>query len=144
MSALSTLKGYGMDEVYEFLKEKAPTYFLATIDAEGNPRVRPFGTIDIFEGKLYIQTGKSKDVYKQIIAHPRVEISACAGREWVRISADLVADERPEASKHMLDNYPHLRGVYDEHDGNCVVLYLEHATTTFTTMGGGAPHTVTW
>lgn len=133
-----------MDEVYTFLKETAPTYYVATVDEEGNPRVRPFGTVDIFEGKLYIQTGKSKDVYKQIIAHPRTEICACAGPQWVRISADLVPDERPEASKHMLDAYPFLRNNYDENDGNCVVLYLKDATATFESLAGEPSHTVTW
>lgn len=133
-----------MDEVYEFLKEKAPTYYLATVDAEGNARLRPFGTIDIFEGKLYIQTGKSKDVYKQLVAHPQAQICAFDGPQWLRINADFIPDERPEASKHMLDNYPHLRRLYDENDGNCVVLYMTNATATFNSMAGEPPHTVEW
>ncbi len=133
-----------MDEVFTFLKEKAPTYYLATVDAKGNPRVRPFGTVDIFEDKLYIQTGKSKDVYKQILAHPRAEICACDGPRWVRISADFIPDERPKASKHMLDAYPFLRERYDENDGNCVVLELRNATATFDSMTGEPSRTVTW
>ena len=119
-----------MDEVFQFLKEKAPTYYLATIDGD-QPRVRAFGTIDEFEGKLYIQTGKSKDVYKQIQANPKVEICACAGTEWVRVAGELVADDRVEAKKHMLDAYPNLRSMYDENDDNTIVLYFKNATATF-------------
>lgn len=133
-----------MEEVYEFLKKKAPTYFLATVDDEGNPKVRPFGTIDMFEGRLYIQTGKSKDVYKQIIAHPRVEICACVGPDWLRIDTELVPDDRPEASKHMLDGYPMLRGMYDENDGNCIVLYMKDTKATFDSMTDEPSHTVVW
>lgn len=131
-----------MEQVYEFLKEKAPTYFLATIDGD-QPRVRPFGTIDLFEGKIYIQTGKSKDVYKQIAANPKVEICAWAGNDWLRIAATLVPDDRVEAKKHMLDNYPDLRGMYDENDDNTIVLYLKDATATFSSFTA-APRTVTF
>lgn len=131
-----------MQEVFDFLK-KAQTYFLATADGD-QPRVRPFGTIDEFEGKLYIQTGKSKDVYKQIQANPKVEICAASGIQWLRISARLVADDRVEPKKHMLDNYPDLRAMYDENDDNTIVLYLEDATATFAALDGSAPRTVTF
>jgi len=112
-----------MKEVYEFLKE-AKTYYLATVD--GNiPRVRPFGTIDLFEDKLYIQTGKSKDVYKQILNNNNVEICAFSNGKWIRINGKLKVDDRIEAKRHMLDNYPELRGMYSELDDNTVVLYFE-------------------
>lgn len=129
-----------MEEVYQFLKEKQ-TYYLATMDGD-QPRVRPFGTVDLFEGKLYIQTGKSKDVFKQIEANPRVEICACAGMEWLRVAATLVPDDRTEAKKHMLDAYPHLRGMYDENDDETIVLYLKDATATFATLTGAPARTV--
>lgn len=132
-----------MDEVFAFLKEKAPTYFLATVDGD-QPRVRPFGTIDLFEDKLYIQTGKNKDVYKQIEANPKVEISAAAGMDWLRITTELVPDDRTEAKKHMLDNYPNLRAMYDENDDNTIVLYMKNATATFASLAGGEPKTVTF
>ena len=121
-----------MQEVYKFLKE-TNTYFLATIDGD-QPRVRPFGTIDLFEDKLYIQTGKEKDVYKQIEANPKVEICACAGLDWLRIEATLVPDDRVEAKKHMLDEYPNLRGMYDENDPNTAVFFLKDATATFSSF----------
>ena len=112
-----------MKEAYEFLKE-AKTYYLATVE-NNTPRVRPFGTIDIFEDKLYIQTGKSKDVYKQIINNPNVEICTFNNGKWIRINGKLKEDDRKEAKKHMLDNYPELRGMYDEEDDNTIVLYFE-------------------
>ena len=129
-----------MQEVYDFLKNVG-TYFLATEDGD-QARVRPFGTIDLFEDKLYIQTGKSKDVYKQIIANPKVELSACAGLDWVRVTATLVPDDRVEPKKHMLDNYPSLRGMYDENDDETIVLYLKDATATFASLTGSPAHTV--
>ena len=112
-----------MKEVYEFLKD-AKTYYLATVD--GNiPRVRPFGTIDLFEDKLYIQTGKLKDVYKQIEKNNNVEICAFNNGKWIRVTGKLISDNRVEAKRHMLDNYPELRGMYNEEDDNTIVLYFE-------------------
>ena len=129
-----------MQEVYDFLKN-AGTYFLATEDGD-QARVRPFGTIDVFEDKLYIQTGKSKDVYKQIVANPKIELSACSGLDWVRVTATLVPDDRVEPKKHMLDNYPNLRAMYDENDDETIVLYLKDATATFALLTGSPARTV--
>ena len=121
-----------MNEVYEFLK-KCGTYYLATI--EGNqPRVRPFGTVNIFEDKLYIQTGKSKSVSKQIEQNPNVELCAFDGQKWIRIEGSLKVDDRREAKKDMLDHYPELRGMYSEDDDNTEVLYFEHAKATFSSF----------
>lgn len=115
-----------MQRVNDFLK-KAGTYYLATVEGD-QPRVRPFGTVNIFEGKLYIQTGKVKPCAKQIAANPKVEICAMADGEWIRVSGTLVEDDRFEAKKSMLDAYPSLRKMYDENDGNTVVYYFEDAT----------------
>ena len=118
-----------MQEVYDFLKQ-CGTYYLATV--EGNqPRVRPFGTVDIFEGKLYIQTGKVKEVSKQIQINPKVEICAFADGTWLRIAGKLVRDDRVVAKEHMLDSYPSLKGMYSATDDNTEVLYFEEATATF-------------
>ncbi len=117
-----------MKETLDFLKD-CKTYFIATIDND-KPRVRPFGTINEFEGKLYVQTGKSKDVSKQIEKNNNVEICAFNGEEWIRIETKLIRDERVEAKKDMLDNYPELRSMYDENDDNSEVLYMENATAT--------------
>jgi len=121
-----------MQEVYEFLK-KCQTYYLATIE-DGKPKVRPFGTVDIFEGKLYIQTGKIKAVSKQIHTNPNVEICAFDGDKWVRIAGVLKEDTRVEAKKHMLDNYPMLRHMYDENDNNTEVFYFESAVANFSSF----------
>lgn len=117
-----------MQEVYEFLKA-CGTYYLATV--EGNqPRVRPFGTIDIFEDKLYIQTGKVKDVSKEMQANPKVEICAFDGQKWIRVAGEVVRDDRVEPKKHMLDSYPNLQALYRADDDNTEVLYLKNATAT--------------
>ena len=115
-----------MNEVYEFLK-KCGVYYLAT--AEGDqPRVRPFGTVDLFEGRLYIQTGKVKPVACQMKANPKVEISGMADGKWIRVAAEAVLDERIEAQKHMLDAYPSLQAMYQPGDGNTEVYYLKNVT----------------
>ena len=115
-----------MKEVYAFLKE-AGTYYLATMDKD-RPRVRPFGTVDIFEDKLYIQTGLSKAVAKQMLKNPNVEISAMVGGKWIRLSAIAVLDENIAAQEHMLEGYPDLRAMYQPGDGNTAVFYLKDAT----------------
>lgn len=130
-----------MNEVLEFLK-KCGTYYLATVDGD-QPRVRPFGTVNEFEGKLYIQTGKVKPVSKQLHANPKAEICAfdASTGAWIRVSGKLIADDRREAKKAMLDAYPNLRGMYSEDDGNTEVLYFEDAEAVFSSFGG-APRTV--
>ena len=121
-----------MNEVLEFLK-KCGVYYLATVDGD-QPRVRPFGTIDFFEGKLYIQTGKSKNVSKQIQANPKAELCAFCDGKWLRVSGELVRDDRIEAKKHMLDSYPDLKRMYSAEDDNTEVLYFKNATAVFSTF----------
>ena len=128
-----------MERVYNFLKE-AGVYYLATVEGD-QPRVRPFGTAHIFEDKLYIQTGKVKPCSKQIMANPKVEISAFHNGAWVRIAGELAEDDRVEAKKSMLDAYPNLRSMYDEKDGNTQVFYFEDAIATFSSFTA-APETV--
>lgn len=120
-----------IDEVCEFLK-KAGTYYLATTEGD-QPRVRPFGTAHIFEGKLYIQSGKSKEVAKQIEANPKFEICAFKG-SWIRVSGELVEDPRIEAQESMLDAYPSLKKMYAAGDGNTVVYYIKNGTATFSSF----------
>ena len=122
-----------MQEVYEFLK-KCGTYYLATVEGD-QPRVRPFGTIDLFEDKLYIQTGKVKEVSKQIQANPKAEICAFVDGAWLRVACELVEDDCYEAKKAMLDAYPNLRTMYDENDGNTQVFYMQNAVATFAAFG---------
>jgi len=123
-----------MKRVYDFLK-KAEIYYLATVEGD-QPRVRPFGTINEFEGKLYIQTGKVKPTSKQLAANPKAEICAFTEGAWIRIACVLVEDDRFEAKKSMLDAYPNLRGMYNENDSNTQVFYMENATATISSFGG--------
>ena len=123
-----------MEEVYEFLK-KSGIYYLATVEGD-QPRVRPFGTVDIFDNKLYIQTGKVKNVSKQMMANPKIEISAMTGEQWIRVEGIAVEDDRLEARQHMLDAYPSLQGMYQADDGNCQVFYLKEATATISSFTG--------
>ena len=118
-----------MEKVVNFLKE-AGTYYLATVDGDG-ARVRPFGTVNVFEGRMYIQTGKSKDVSKQIHKNPKVEICAFKDGDWLRVAGTLVEDDRREARQSMLDAYPSLQGMYSADDGNTEVFYFKDATATF-------------
>lgn len=127
-----------MEKTYSFLKE-AGTYYLATMEGD-QPRVRPFGTVNVFEGKLYIQTGKVKPVSKQLSANPKAEICAFKDGVWLRVSGELIEDDRAEARKSMLDAYPQLRGMYDENDENTQVLYFKNATATFSSFSA-APET---
>ena len=129
-----------MQEVYEFLKA-CKTYYLATCEGD-QPRVRPFGTVDIFEGRLYIQTGLVKDVAKQMLAHPKVELCACQDGRWLRVSAEAVLDPRREAKVHMLDQYTHLKARYDPDDENTAVFYLQNATATFSASSSSRSRTI--
>ncbi len=121
-----------MNKIVDFLKE-AGTYYLAT-DDHGQPRVRPFGTVDLFEDKIYIQTGKSKDVSKQISENPKVEICAFKDGKWLRIACELENDDRIEAKKHLLDQYPELQNMYSPVDDNTQVLYMKNGTATFSSF----------
>ena len=128
-----------MKRVEQFLKD-AGTYYLATADGD-QPRVRPFGTAHVFENKLYIQTGKVKDVSKQIHANPKVEICAFKDGQWLRVAGTLVEDERLEAKQSMLDAYPMLQQMYKADDGNTEVFYFKDAVATFSSFTS-APETV--
>ncbi|MBO4696970.1 MAG: pyridoxamine 5'-phosphate oxidase family protein [Lachnospiraceae bacterium] len=123
-----------MQEVYDFLKA-CGTYYLATVEGD-QPRVRPFGTVLLFEGRLYIQTGKIKPVSKQLHENPKAEICGFMNGQWIRVAGELIADERREAKKAMLDAYPQLRGMYNEDDGNTEVFYFNGGTATFASFGG--------
>ena len=130
-----------MQRVCDFLKE-AGVYYLATVEGD-QPRVRPFGTAHIFEGKLYIQTGHVKPCAQQLMANPKAELCAFHKGTWLRIACELIEDDRVEARKSMLDAYPNLRRMYDENDSNTMVLYMNNATATFSSFTA-APEVVTF
>ncbi len=117
-----------MKEIFEMLKS-AGTYFIATCE-DFQPRVRPFGTVNIYNDKLYIQTGKSKAVSRQLHQNPKLEICAMVGNDWLRIEASAVEDDDREARVSMLEAYPHLKAMYSPDDGNTEVWYLRNVTAT--------------
>ena len=121
-----------MERVEKFLKD-VDVYYLATMEGD-QPRVRPFGTAHIFEGKLYIQTGKVKEVYKQLKENPKAEICACMKDQWLRVSGELIEDDRREARQSMLDVYPSLQSMYSVDDGNTAVFYFQNATAVFSSF----------
>ncbi|MCH5348659.1 MAG: pyridoxamine 5'-phosphate oxidase family protein [Oscillospiraceae bacterium] len=121
-----------MQKVYEFIIQ-CGTYYIATIDGD-KPRVRPFGTVVIFEEKLYIQTSKLKNVSKQIQENPNVELCAFNGDKWIRVSGKLVRDDRIEAKRYMLDKHPSLKSVYSAEDDKTEVLYFENATAVISSF----------
>ena len=121
-----------MNEVWEFLKS-CGTYYLATVDGD-QPKVRPFGTAEIFEGKLYMQTGKKKDCYRQLLENPNAEICCFKDGTWLRLRGKLIPDDRIEAKKDMLDKNPSLRRMYDENDDNTIVLYFKDAVAVFSSF----------
>ena len=131
----------GIEKVLKFLDE-AQTYYLATVDGD-QPRVRPFGTALLFDGRLYIQTGKVKSVSKQIAANPKVEICAFKGGKWLRIAGELVNDDNRDVKVAMLEKMPSLKGMYDPDDGNMQMLYLKNAEATLSSFTE-APETITF
>lgn len=130
-----------MERVCQFLKE-AGVYYLATVEGD-QPRVRPFGTAHIFDGKLYIQTGKVKPVSKQIMANGKVEVCAFKDGQWIRVAGELVEDDRIEAKQSMLDAYPNLQAMYKADDENTQVLYFKNATATISSFTA-APEVITF
>ena len=130
-----------MQEVYDFLKA-AGTYYLATVEGD-QPRVRPFGTVDLFEGRLYIQTGRSKAVSRQIQANPKAELCAFKDGVWLRVSCELERDDRLAEKQHMLAQYPELQAMYSAEDDNTEVLFLKNAAATFSSFTA-PPRTVTF
>lgn len=130
-----------MEEVYDFLK-KCGTFYLATEDGD-KPRVRPFGAVNIFEGKLYLQTGKVKNVSKQMQANPNVEITGMVDGKWIRLEAQVERDDRREAKESMLNANPELKSMYSVDDDNTEVLFLKNAKATFCSFTE-APKTVTF
>ena len=121
-----------MQTVYEFLKN-AGTYYLATVE-EGQPRVRPFGTVNIYKDRLYIQTGKVKAVSRQLHLNPKLELCAMHGGKWLRVEASAVVDDDREARVSMLEAYPNLKAMYSPDDGNTEVWYLRNVTATFSSF----------
>ena len=122
----------GIEKVYQFLDE-VHNYFLATVEGD-QPRGRVFGTALLYDGKLYIQTGKKKDVSKQIAANPKVELCAWKGAKWLRIAGELVNDDSRDVKVAMLEKMPSLKGMYSADDDNMQVFWMKDAIATFSSF----------
>ena len=131
----------GIEKVCQFLEDSG-TYYLATVEGD-QPRVRPFGTVMVYEGKLYIQTGKVKPVSRQLAANPKAEICAFKDGTWLRVSGELISDDRLEAKVAMLDKYPNLKAMYSAEDDNTQVLYFRGGEAVFSSFTA-APETVSF
>lgn len=123
-----------IQKTYDYLK-KCEYYFIATMDGD-QPRVRGFGTYSIFDDKLYIQTGKFKDVSKQLAINPKAELIAYDGKGWLRLSGTLVNDDSLAAKKKMIEDCPRLSARYTYDDDKMQVLYFKDATACFCTDDG--------
>ena len=122
----------GIEKVVRFLDD-AQTYYLATVEGD-QPRVRPFGTALLWDGRIYIQTGKVKNVSRQLAVNPKAEICACKDGRWLRIACELVNDENRDVKVAMLEKMPSLKGMYDPDDGNMQMLYFKNAAATFSSF----------
>ncbi len=121
-----------MNEVLEFLK-KYHTFYLATVEGD-QPRVRPFGVAEEYNGKLYTQTGKKKNVAQQLKANPKAEICCFGDGKWLRIECELIWQDDYDVLHALLEKNPNLRRMYDEKDGNCLALRFENAKATFSSF----------
>ena len=128
-----------IERVCQFLDE-AQTYYLATVECD-QPRVRPFGTALIYDGRLYIQTGKVKPVSKQLAVNPKAEICAFKGGRWLRIAGEMINDDNRDVMVAMLEKMPSLKAMYSPDDGNMQMLYFKNATATFSSFTE-APETI--
>ncbi len=131
-----------MEKVLKFLND-AQTFYLATAEENGQPRVRPFGAAAVFDGKFYICTNNQKDVYRQLKKNPKIEISGMAAGKWIRLCAEAHEDDSLDARKAMLEAHPELGGMYKADDGVMVVFALTKATAQICSMTD-APETVTF
>ena len=131
----------GIEKVCQFLTE-AGTYYLATVEGD-QPRVRPFGTVLLYDGKLYIETGKVKNVSKQLAANPKAEICAFKDGVWLRVAGELINDDNRDVKVAMLEAMPSLKGMYSPDDGNMQMLYFKNATAVFASFTA-APETFTF
>jgi len=124
-----------MRQTHDFIKN-AGHYFIATVDKD-QPHVRPFGTIHIFEGRLYIQTGRKKKVGRQLKSNGKIELCAMKDDKWIRLSGTVAEDPRHEAKSSMLDAYPSLKKIYSPDDDNTMVLFFVPGTATATIYSYG-------
>ncbi len=136
LSFAQTTEKVDPEEIMTYLKD-CGAFYLATVNQD-QPRVRPFGAVEVINGKLYLVTGKAKNVFKQLVANPKFEICGLkkSGSEWIRISVKLMNDEDTKVKQEMLDKNPGLKNRYSATDNNMAVLYIEDGTATLNSFSG--------
>ena len=140
MDANTKTGAEGIEKVYNYLNDSG-TYYLATVDGN-KPQVRPFGTILLDDGKLYIQTGKGKRVVQQLSANPNAQICACKNDgTWIRVSAELVPDNRREIKEKMLEKMPVLKNMYSAEDDSMQMYWLKDGEACICSFAA-APETI--
>ncbi len=119
-----------LQEIKDYLAE-CRVFYLATVDGD-QPRVRPFGVSEIYNGRLYLMSGKSKEVFKQLVANPKFELSATKanGAEWIRVSGRLVNDDDVVMKQYLLDQNPELKQLYKA-DDNMAAMYITDGEARF-------------
>lgn len=122
-----------MKKTLEFLQESG-TFYLAT--AEGDqPRVRPFGAVFEYEGKLYIATNNTKKCFKQMLENPKVEMCSMNKKgQWIRVTGEVANDDRREVKEFALQAVPSLKSMYSVDDGIFAVLYFTKGTATISSF----------
>jgi len=124
-----------LTKIYDFLHE-AKRFFVATVDKD-KPRVRPFGSYMIYDGKLYFSTADTKPFWRQIIENPNIEICACDGEGgWLRIEAKANPDRRKVVKEAMLRQNPRLQQIYEAHGKHVALFYITNATAAFENLKG--------
>ena len=127
-----------MSKVNDFLTE-AGVFFLATVDGD-QPKARPLGAHLEMDGKVIFGVGNFKDVYKQLVANPKVEIVACKkDGHWLRYTGKAVFETDPKYAKVMLEGLPQVKELYDANPGYAMMTFhIEDATAVdIAVMGDG-------
>lgn len=122
-----------MNEVLQFLKDNS-IFYLATVDGD-TPKVRPFGFVMEYEGKLCFCTNNQKDVYRQLKANPKLEISTTSeAGEWLRLKGKAVFITSRITKKAALEAMPSLRRMYSEDDAIFEIFRVEDGEAVFCNM----------
>ena len=127
-----------MSKINEFLNE-AGVFFLATVDGD-QPKIRPLGLHLEMDGKELFGIGDFKNVYKQMVKNPKIEIVASKpDGHWMRYTGTAVFETDGKYAEAALEAMPHLKSIYNEQTGNKMMMFhIENATCVdIAVMGDG-------
>ena len=116
-----------MSKIKDFLASTG-VFFMATVDGD-QPKLRPLGAFIEDGDKLVFGVGDFKNVYRQMLANPRVEIVACKpDGHWLRYTGKAVFETDGKYAEQMIRD-SHLEAIYNEQTGNKLMTFrLEDAT----------------